>query len=98
MVRGTCFLLAISCIWRAAAQDDVVIRTTTSLWKSGWSPKISTESRSPISRNPIFRFWTTAGRRRSGSSPLTERRPRAAPQAANKEHLPIRRRRLPTTP
>ena len=31
MVRGTCFLLAISGIWRAAAQDDVVIRTTTSL-------------------------------------------------------------------
>jgi VWFA-related protein len=31
LVRGTCFLLAISGIWRASAQDDVVIRTTTSL-------------------------------------------------------------------
>jgi VWFA-related protein len=31
LVRATCFLLAISGIWRAAAQDDVVIRTTTSL-------------------------------------------------------------------
>lgn len=30
-VRGICFLLAISGLWRAAAQDDVVIRTTTSL-------------------------------------------------------------------
>jgi VWFA-related protein len=31
LVRSTGFLLAISGIWRVAAQDDVVIRTTTSL-------------------------------------------------------------------
>jgi len=30
-IRGTCFLLSIVGIWRVAAQDDVVIRTTTSL-------------------------------------------------------------------
>lgn len=31
LVRATCFLVAISGTWRVAAQDDVVIRTTTSL-------------------------------------------------------------------
>src|SRR5215469_656587 len=31
LIRGTCFLLSIVCIWRVAAQDAVVIRTTTSL-------------------------------------------------------------------
>jgi VWFA-related protein len=31
LVRGICFLLATSGVWKAAAQDDVVIRTTTSL-------------------------------------------------------------------
>jgi VWFA-related protein len=31
LVRAICFLLAISGFWRVAAQDDVVIRTTTSL-------------------------------------------------------------------
>ena len=31
LARAACFLLVISGIWRAAAQDDVVIKTTTSL-------------------------------------------------------------------
>lgn len=31
LLRGICFLLAVSGIWKANAQDDVVIRTTTSL-------------------------------------------------------------------
>jgi VWFA-related protein len=31
LIRATCFLLALSGVWRVVAQDDVVIRTTTSL-------------------------------------------------------------------